>query len=180
MRAFVGLPLPDDLTDRLEELAAGLRFGRAVPAENMHVTLAFLDEQPEDVLAELHAVLEEVECPAPTINIEGLGLFGGDKPRLLFASVEQGTALSHLREKVRTAARSAGVTLAHKRFRPHISLRRFQRLAPTERMELDTFLAARGAFTWPAFDASEMQLVQSTLSHDGAHYDALATYPFET
>ena len=32
MRAFVGIPLPEDLTDRLEELAVGLRFGCAVPA----------------------------------------------------------------------------------------------------------------------------------------------------
>ncbi|MEG3660568.1 RNA 2',3'-cyclic phosphodiesterase [Celeribacter halophilus] len=122
MRAFVGLPLPDDLTDRLEALAAPLRFGRAVPAENMHVTLAFLDDRPEDLLAELHEELASLSLPAPEIAVAGLDVFGGGKPRLLFASVTQDEALTALRNKVRQAARAVGIDLPHERFRPHISL----------------------------------------------------------
>ncbi|PZX11465.1 RNA 2',3'-cyclic phosphodiesterase [Celeribacter halophilus] len=177
MRAFVGLPLPDDLTDRLEALAAPLRFGRAVPAENMHVTLAFLDDQPEELLAELHEELASLCLPAPEIAVAGLDVFGGNKPRLLFASVRQDDALTALRNKVRQAARAVGIDLPHERFRPHISLRRFHRLRAGEQQELDHLIAAQGAFAWPAFQPPECAMIGSTLTPEGAQYDTLATYP---
>ena len=177
MRAFVGIPLPEDLTDRLEELAVGLRFGRAVPAENMHVTLAFLDEQPEEVLADLHEALAGMHLPAPHLEIDGLDVFGGDKPRLLFARVVPDAGLSDLRAKVRQAAGQVGIALKHERFRPHITLRRFSRLSPHERLELVHFFTACGGFAWPGFAAPDCVLYASHLTQDGAQYDRLATYP---
>lgn len=177
MRVFVGIPLPEDLRDRLEELAAGLRFGRAVPAENMHITLAFLDEQPEELLADLHEELSGLYLSAHEIAIDGLDLFGGDKPRLLFAAVRPNEALSDLHKKVRQAARAAGIELSHKRFRPHVTLRRFQRLGFGERDELERFLTQQGAFHVPAFRAASVEMVQSHLTHEGALYETLASYP---
>ncbi|WP_417261965.1 RNA 2',3'-cyclic phosphodiesterase [Celeribacter sp.] len=177
MRAFVGLPLPDDLTDRLDTLAMGLRFGRAVPSENMHITLAFLDDQPEEVLAELHEELSGLSSRAPEIEVKGLDVFGGDKPRLLFAHVEPNEALSDLRKKIRQAARSVGIELSHERFRPHVSLRRFNRLHPGEHQELEHLIALQGAFSWPKFHAPSFEMVQSVLSHEAAQYETLASYP---
>ncbi|AJE45905.1 RNA 2',3'-cyclic phosphodiesterase [Celeribacter indicus] len=177
MRCFVGLPLPEDLTDRLEEIAGGLRVGRAVPAENMHLTLAFLDDQPEAALDALHEELEGMRATAPRIRLEGLDLFGGDKPRVLFAAVAQDAALSELRRTVRGAARAAGIELPHERFRPHVTLVRFSRFAPGERDALDRLMARHAGFVWPAFRAAEMALMQSVLTHEGAVYEALARYP---
>jgi 2'-5' RNA ligase len=177
VRAFVGIPLPDDLSDRLEELAAGLRFGRAIPAENMHVTLAFLDEQPEEVLADLREELAGLHLRSPEIALEGLDLFGGDKPRLLFAAVMPNEALAELHKKVRQAARAAGIALSHERFRPHVTLRRFQRLGFGERDALERFLTLSGAFHAPAFRPASFEMVQSHLSHEGATYETLASYP---
>ncbi|NIY80650.1 RNA 2',3'-cyclic phosphodiesterase [Celeribacter sp. HF31] len=177
MRAFVGLPLPGDLTDRLEILAMGLRFGRAVPAENMHITLAFLDDQSEDVLAELHDELSGLHLRAPEIEIKGLDVFGGDKPRLLFANVEPNEALTALHKKIRQAARSVGIERSHERFRPHVTLRRFNRLHPGEHQELEHLIALQGAFAWPKFHAQRFEMVQSVLSHEAAQYETLASYP---
>lgn len=176
MRAFVSLPVPEDLAERLETLAA-LRFGRAVPAENMHVTLAFLDDQPEASLQALHEVLEAQVLRAPQIAVTGLDVFGGDKPRSLIAAIAPDEVLTELRKKVRQAARSAGIALSHERFRPHITLRRFQRLSPEERDGLERLLAAQGGFTWPAFRPAEVEMVQSTLTQGGAVYDTLVRYP---
>ncbi|SFJ71720.1 2'-5' RNA ligase [Celeribacter neptunius] len=177
MRAFVGIPLPEDLSDRFEDLASGLRLGRAVPAENMHVTLAFLDDQPEEVLAELHEALSAMTLPQPEIAIEGLDLFGGAKPRLLFASVTAHEALTELRRKVRQAVQRVGITLPHERFRPHVTLRRFNRLAPFERDELERFLTLQGGFQWPGFRPEACQMVESLLTQEGAQYEVLASYP---
>lgn len=177
MRAFVGISLPEELSDRLEELAGALRFGRGVPAENMHVTLGFLDEQPEEVLAELHEDLSGLTLPQPEIAIDGLDLFGGHKPRLLFASVTPNDALTELRCKVRQAAQRVGITLPHERFRPHVTLRRFTRLAPFERDELERFLTLQGGFQWPGFRPESCDMLESILTHDGAQYERLASYP---
>lgn len=177
MRAFVAIPVPDDLTDRLEDIAAGVRFGRAVPCENMHVTLAFLGDQPEPVLAELHEELSVITPRAPRLSVAGLDLFGGDKPRLLFAALAHDDALDDLRKKVRQAARSVGIILSHERFRPHISLRRFHRLGPGQRIELDRLMATKGAFTWPEFCPGTFDMVESTLTRDSAQYHTLARYP---
>ncbi|KAB6717643.1 MULTISPECIES: RNA 2',3'-cyclic phosphodiesterase [Roseobacteraceae] len=177
MRAFVALPLPTDLTDRLEDITLGLRFGRAVRAENMHVTLAFLEDQPEAVLAELHEALAAIYAPSPQLTVTGLNLFGGDKPRLLFAAIAPDAALSDLRQKIRKAARAVGIALSHERFRPHISLRRFHRIAPSERADLDLLLAAKAAFTWPTFRPTQFEMIQSTLTSEGPVYDGLASYP---
>lgn len=176
MRAFVSLPVPDDLADRLTALAA-LRFGRAVPAENMHITLAFLDDQPELTLQALYEALEAQVLRAPQVEVAGLGVFGGDKPRVLIAAIAPDDGLTELRRKVRQAARSAGIELSHERFRPHISLRRFQRLGPEECNGLERLLAAQGGFTWPAFRPTEIEMVQSTLTQGGAIYDTLVRLP---
>lgn len=176
MRAFVGLPVPDDLAERLETLAT-LRFGRAVPAENMHITLAFLDDQPEVTFQVLHEALEAQVLRAPQIAVAGLDAFGGDKPRALIAAIAPDEALTELRKKVRQAACSAGVELSHERFRPHITLRRFQRLSPEERDGLERLMAAQGGFTWPAFRPAEVEMAQSTLTQGGAVYDTLVRYP---
>ena len=130
MRAFVGLPLPDDALDALERLQEDIPVGRIVPAENLHLTLAFLDEQPEHALHQLHRELEQIEATPFSLYIRGLDLFGGGKPRILFAAVEPDPALSRLRGQVRRAAERAEMDLSRERFRPHITLARFGRDMP--------------------------------------------------
>ena len=133
MRAFVGLPLPDKIISALERVQAELSIGRAVAPENLHLTLAFLDEQPEMVLAALHDELALIAGPQPRIRIAGLDALGGAKARLVFAAVAPDPALVSLRKRVRIAARAVGVNLPRERFRPHVTLARFrQRQVPGE------------------------------------------------
>ncbi|MFN6952073.1 MAG: 2'-5' RNA ligase family protein, partial [Albidovulum sp.] len=46
MRAFVAIPVPEDIRDRLEALQADLSVGRRADSETFHVTLAFLGDAP--------------------------------------------------------------------------------------------------------------------------------------
>lgn len=177
MRAFVALPLPEDLCDELEELASALPFGRDVLAENMHVTLAFLGEQTPDALESLHERLKGLTAVAPHLKVDRLDVFGGGKPRVLFANIVPDDALTALSRKVRQAARSSGITLGHERFRPHITIRRFHRQTEPQMDALHRFLTGERAFSWPAFTVPEMQLVGSTLMPHGPEYEVLAAYP---
>lgn len=178
MRTFVALALPEEVRDALEGVQAGLRHGRLVPGENMHVTLAFLDDQPEDRLEALHERLAGTDLPAPELRITGLETFGGTRPRLIVATVEKARALTKLREEVRGAAWLSDIDLPRERFRPHVTLARLPRHLPAAAApEIATVLEAQGAFRLPPFTPPHLGLYASRLTPDGSIYSELATYP---
>lgn len=180
-RAFVALALPAEVRDALEEVQAGLRHGRLVPAENMHVTLAFLDDQPEDRLEALHEALSEVDLPAPELRITGLEAYGGRRPRLIFAALEKSKPLRELRAAVHRAARCASIELPRERFRPHITLARLPRhLSEAALPELAAYLDASAGFRPPTFLPQHLGLYASHLTPEGPLYHPLAHYPLAT
>lgn len=178
IRAFIGLDLPEGHRDALERLQADLPLGRAAPPENFHLTLAFLGEQPEDLLEEVHLGLEAMQAPAVEVTIAGLDTFGRGAPTVVFAAVNNAPALSHLRDKVRNVARAAGLDLPRERFRPHVTLARIDRDPSADQWaRLGGWFARHGSFALPAFRAGEVTLFRSTLTRHGAVHDPLAVYP---
>lgn len=180
MRLFVAIALPDAVRDRLERLQSDLGAGRLVPPENMHVTLAFLDQQELPVAEALHDRLSDIDLPAFDMRISGVDVFDRRAPRLVFAGVERDAPLVALREKVRVAAHEAGIELRRERFRPHVTLGRFRhKMQAQERDRLGSFLEAHGNFALPPFRVDGFGLYRSTLGHDGPIYDLLAGYPLQ-
>ena len=180
MRAFVGLPLPEETILALETLQEEIPVGRVVPGDNLHLTLAFLDDQPDFALQLLHEELTQVAAVPLTLRITGLDLFGGRAPRILFAAVAPDPALSGLRDRVRRAAERADMPLPRERFRPHITLARFPRQMPEHKAQrLGAFMQAQGDFSLPEVQIDHMALFRSTLTPDGARYEVLADYPLE-
>lgn len=178
MRSFVALVLPGGLRASLADLAGELEAGRPVPEENLHLTLAFLDDQPRDVLADLHDLLDAIRVPEVPLEVTGLDCFGGRTPRTLHAAIAATPELSALQRKVAGAARDAGIALAGHRFRPHVTLARFPpRLAPEERRRLEGFLAARAGARFAPVAAAGMGLFASVLTKAGPVYEELAHYP---
>ncbi|UWQ78483.1 RNA 2',3'-cyclic phosphodiesterase [Leisingera sp. S132] len=179
MRAFVGLPLPDAALDALERVQEGLTVGRHVPAGNMHLTLAFLDDQPEAALKALHQMLADISAPPLLLTFSGLGTFGDKLPRVLAAEVQKTPELTRLRDNVRSACRTNGIELPRERFRPHVTLARFPRHLEAGQVEkIARFLAAAADFKLEC-EADSYALFQSTLAPEGARYDVLAEYPLE-
>ena len=177
IRAFVGIPVPADITRMLTGVQVGLEHGRLVPPENFHITLAFLGEHPEPVIEDVHTLLDRIHPEEIDLQIEGLGVFGGEKPRLLFAEVVPNKALSNLRKRVRTAAREAGIELEHGRYHPHVTLARFgSGLVGGDMLDLQRFLSARMARTKGAFIAKGFSLFESRLGSEAPHYSVLAEY----
>ncbi|MDF0600647.1 RNA 2',3'-cyclic phosphodiesterase [Psychromarinibacter sp. C21-152] len=178
MRAFVAVDLPFAVQEALETVQERLPVGRPTDPEQFHLTLAFLDDQPGDVLEELHHELERVKLPRFALQMRGLGTFGKHEPRVLWAGVEPEPALKELRGKVRSAARVAGIELSRERFRPHVTLARFdERMEPDELEKLRRFLEIWETFPSPPFEVTEFVLYRSILGKGGAVHEALAEYP---
>lgn len=178
IRAFVAIPIPVDLTRMLSGIQAGLEFGRIVPPENFHITLAYLGEHPEPVIEDVHTLLATITPEPLELTIQGLGVFGGEKPRALFAEIVPNKPLSTLRKKVRQAAREAGIDLGHTAYHPHITLARFSGngLVGPEVLDLQAFISARIGRTSGAFTAQSFTLFQSRLGAEAPHYEPLAEY----
>ncbi|MBT8153027.1 RNA 2',3'-cyclic phosphodiesterase [Epibacterium ulvae] len=178
MRAFVGLPLSDPDLDRLEDLQAAVRVGRAVVPENLHLTLAFLDEQDVATLEALHAGLAQIALPALPLVVDHLDVMGGANPRVLCAMVADDPGLSALHAQVRSAVRQAEIDLPRTRFRPHITLTRFpRRMEPAAHHALAQFLGASGAARLELAPVTRFILYQSVLAPEGPTYIPLAEYP---
>lgn len=177
MRAFVAIDLPDDAKDAISGLQSALLVGQPVPADNFHLTLAFLGEQSEDQIEEAHDGLQQISAPSFELKLSGLDTFGGDDPKILFVGTGRNEALGHLRSSIRGALRGAGIELGRERFRPHVTLSRFRRgMSVYDLAKLRMFLAGHADFGLPPFTVASFALYRSTLRPEGALHEKLAQY----
>lgn len=175
-RAFVAIPMPEDAAARLAALARGCPVGRRVPEENLHLTLSFLGDVSDAGLEDLHDTLQAIRSGPVELSFEGLGVFGDDKPRTLWAGVAAAPGLTELQGRVERAARRAGLAPEARRFVPHVTLVRMKgRREDAE--PLARYLGQRVGATVPPVRAVAFSLMASRLRPEGAEYEELARYP---
>lgn len=172
IRAFVAIRPPDAACDRLEDLGLALDEGRPTPWENLHLTLAFLGELPAPALEDVAVELAGIGAAAPEVTLEGVGVFGGARPRSAHARVRRDATLSALNAAVRRAARRGGAELAHERFVPHVTVARFGRSRPAGE-GLVRWLSGEAGFAVAPFRAARFGLWRSEPTAGGPIYTEL-------
>src|SRR5688572_7909729 len=93
-RLFIALELPERCRERLSDLGTPMRGVRWLRADQLHLTLAFLGDVSAGAETNLREKLSEVRVPPFLLPIEGVGMFGGARPSVIWAGV--GTAHPHL------------------------------------------------------------------------------------
>ena len=179
MRLFVALNFPAELRERLWAGAEPLRAldlpVRWVPANDLHLTLKFLGETPEDRLEELGRALDQAVTgvrPLP-VTVEGFGAFPNAKsPTVIWAGVGSEPALELLQHGVERAFGPLGFPPEGRPFRPHVTLGRIR--SPeglhylTPKLENITFEPLMGTIR-------EVLIVKSVLRPQGAAYTVLSS-----
>ncbi|MEU3375193.1 RNA 2',3'-cyclic phosphodiesterase [Streptomyces sp. NPDC006660] len=169
MRLFAAVLPPPEALDELGRAARelgtlpGADALRWTEREAWHLTLAFLGEVDEPVLAELHARLARAARRTDpfTLRLHGGGRFDG---RALWTSVAGGLdALRLLADRADAAARRSGIPMErHRRHVPHLTLARSR--TP---VDLRPYVAGLGAFEGSPWPVTELTLVRSFLPGGG-------------
>jgi 2'-5' RNA ligase len=139
-------------------LTAALSGRRSSPPDQWHVTLAFLGEvaHPEVLYDGLRAAAGTT--PPFELHLAGGGAFTG--PRAVWTGLAGDLdGLGALASEVHQACRDAGVSLAQRRFRPHLTVGKTGRIDP----------ALLNSYTGPPWRVHDVELVHSVLGKQVTH-----------
>jgi 2'-5' RNA ligase len=170
MRLFVALDLPAEVRAGLAAWADGAAPAevRRVPADNLHVTLAFLGARGGDTAAAVRALLPELARPLPQLRTAGALWLPSRRPGVLTVALEEEPALTGLQaDLVAALAAAIGFDPEHRRFRPHVTV---GRVARGTRIDTRRVLEPPPAL---GFQAHGLTLYRSRTTPDGARYDRM-------
>lgn len=142
MRLFVGIPLEGEthaaLAKLLPELRRRLPSCRWVNPDNLHLTLRFLGEVPDDLLPEIQCWFQQGVAPTEfkSLKLVRTGLFKHRERLVFWCGVRAGNWLAELADRL--AGPVANVPAEQRAFVPHLTLGRC-RVFPDSQKELEEF-----------------------------------------
>ncbi len=165
MRLFLAAAPPPAVVARLDAGldASGLRASPSIrwsPSEQWHVTLRFWPDAALDAVLDALAALDSPPVTASLGN--RLELLGGSALVVPVAGLDRLAA---------AVAEVTGPAEERRRFRGHLTLGRLRRGASCPPLE-DPSVSSFGG----SFEVTDLQLVASTLTADGAIHERLARY----
>ena len=168
IRVFYALVLPPDLRLPIGDIARSTArrvHGRPVPAENLHLTLAFVGEIASSRLPTLIDVGARLQGETMTLVLDRLGGFRRAGVAWIGSS-RTPQPLGPFALALARALMAAGIACDERPFHPHMTIVRRCRVPPDEQPV--------GPYVWPI---DEFALMQSQTGAEGARYAALAKWP---
>ena len=120
MRLFIAIQLSDPMKKALVNMMHELKKqgveGNYVPAQNLHMTLAFIGEYDDP--ARIKEVISRVPVPEFRMSLSDMGNFGN----ILWAGVKGNQKLKAYVKDLRSALDAEGIPYDRDKFVPHITL----------------------------------------------------------
>ncbi len=166
MRLFIAIELPPAVKTEVARICNLLPQikGKWVEVKNLHLSLVFLGDVPQDKIPVLEKALEKVGESAPDFDISFGELIGipNNKPRLLALNIKTSPNFYNLQKQVALAVKEVGLPADARP--PHLTLVRLK-MTPVRIPKL----------TLPAlcFKVSRFILFQSILTSKGSIYTPL-------
>lgn len=175
-RLFIALTPPPAVRDVLAGLAEPLPGVTWTNPEQLHVTLRFLGEVPDEVSAGMIDRLRRVTVQPFILPLEGFGTFPPNRPpRVLWIGVGTGhPRLFQLRQRVDDAVLASGLQLDVRTFHPHVTL---ARTAETAAPAVAHWLHTHREIAPPPFRVEAFELYASELRPTGAVHTLKMRFP---
>ena len=193
MRLFVALDIEQSIRDRIrrfvddgQRLAPNVRW---VSPESLHVTLKFIGEKPDAIVASIQNSLREVSASPFQLAFRGAGFFPTEKSaRVFWVRIHADDGLGQLAMQVEKALVPLGIPTEKRAFSPHLTLARSgdgsgapgrQRGDKPNRQfaALQDALRKMNTTEFGTMTAGEFWLYRSQLSSRGAQYSKIARFP---
>jgi 2'-5' RNA ligase len=174
IRLFVAVEIPEQVRSSLFLLQGGVPGARWSTPEQYHLTLRFIGDVNEAVAGDIDDVLSAIAAPPFTLELAGVGEFGGKFPRALWAGVRPSADLIHLQKKIETAMQRLGHAAEERKFTPYVTL---ARLRNSPREKVMDYVARHSLFASGAFAVKSFALFSSRLGGAGAVYNVERSYP---
>jgi 2''-5'' RNA ligase len=174
MRLFTALALPDEVAQPLLLMQAGVPGARWQKREQLHLTLRFIGEVDGAEANAIDDALAAITAPSFTLELKGVGSFGGKNPRDLWAGAAPNEALVHLNRKIESALQRIGLEPEARKFTPHVTL---ARLKNAPRGAVMDYLTDHALYASMPFAVTAFCLYSSKLTSDGSIYRVERAYP---
>ena len=142
--------------------------GRPVPAENSHITLAFLGNVDANQQACVERMAGAISSPSFEFTLDRFGYWSRSKVTWLAPS-EVPEPLVLLADALSTGSRKCGLTLDARPYRPHLTLMRKATGVP-DKVSIEPLL----------WSADRFVLVRSVSVPQGVRYEVLREWPLDS
>ncbi len=173
-RLFTGIKIPDDIREALQRLRQPVPGVSWIEPANYHLSLRFIGDVGNGIAREFSDELDRIDIDLFELKLEGLGVFGGNDPRSLWAGVAASPLLQDLARAHEKAARAAGLPPEGRAFKPHVTLARLRHPRPDA---LARLLERSALFRSRPFVVDHFALFSSRPMTGGGPYVVEATYP---
>jgi RNA 2',3'-cyclic 3'-phosphodiesterase len=173
MRLFAALALPEEVARPLLLMQAGVPGARWQRREQLHLTLRFIGEVDGAKAVAIDEALATIAAPGFTLELKGVGSFGGKIPRDLWAGVAGCEPLLHLNRKIESALQRIGLPAEPRKFTPHVTL---ARLRNSPRGAVIDYLTDHALYASLPFAVTAFALYSSKLTSDGSIYRVERSY----
>jgi 2'-5' RNA ligase len=165
-RLFIGLELPESCKKVLVQLDPRIKGVRWLDTPQIHLTMSFLGDVDAMREERLRTELAGVEVPPFFLPVQGVGVFGGSRPTVLWAGVGKGHPhLFALHKHIQDAVLRTGLEPDLRPFHPHITIARMNGVS---RAALTPFLRKYAETEFALWKVTGFALFSSVLSRNGA------------
>ena len=132
MRLFIAVNFSDEIKSRIIEVQESLRSqstrGNFTRPENLHLTLAFIGETPEEKLETIYAIIDDIRPPSFEVVFNRTGCFTHSRKELWWIGAESGgsglSSLKSIHARLIRDLLDAGFPVDQRPFNAHITLAR--------------------------------------------------------
>jgi 2'-5' RNA ligase len=181
-RLFIGIELSKQtkllLNGLSVNLAGGIENAKWVRQENIHMTLKFLGNTPDEKTEAIKQVLQNVAARFRkfSFTLDEPGCFPReDRATVIWVGVRFGASeLIELARVIDMVLADIGFKTEKRLFKPHVTLARIKTPTPVNNVFADTDVSE---IIGHVVNVAALTVFKSTLSPKGAHYDVLARIP---
>lgn len=175
-RLFTGIPISAEINGQLPALVPDSPDLRAVPVQNLHLTLHFLGDVSEGHASDLADALAEIPMPRVIVQLTTGGVFCQTAGAgVLWVGLQSDPAVQKLRDlqrQQRDVLLRLGLRCEDREWQPHVTVARFRRL---NEPLVQQFLLNCSGLSLPT-EMSECVLWESAAGQSHSTYTARRRY----